>query len=793
MRRAALPKDRAVQAAGGVSALFVVVAAGWLAGLLRVNDQWLSLTYPRPRGAAVLTRVAVGIPVLGVGVLLLAERSARRYGSVLLVAGALWLLPSAVAQLLGIADLGTTGAVVSLLLAAAKMACRPLTVLLLPLWLFPRGARRRWQWWVMSAGASAYWLGYAVLWVISEPLVGTVPNPAFDTGCGQWAFEHLGTYAEAEPWVLRTVAFAVTAALCWHATVSHGAERRDWALLAAAYPACVSLLLTEWGEGVPTIVARTLGSAVWAAAICLGVARTGIWRLDRSTSHRLARAFVLTSLAAVVVCAVVAVQAGIPSVRSGATTLTAGGALLLGWALRPGARWLTLRVERAFYGPRARPHEAVSALAVRLQQAPHPGEVPQQICRSAVEDLGVSGAAVSVDTRAGPRRLAAAGAPLTGPVQTFVLRHHGRPVGRLEVSRDASGTPAERDSGLLSLLADQAAPALAALGLAEEAQAARERLVLAREQERRRLRREIHDGLGPQLAAVRLRLDIAQTSCAPGHPARAQLREAAETLAEALVEVRRITSGLAPAALADRGLAGAVRDLGHRLGVDGLRVGVASRPLALPPLSPGVETAAYRIAAESLTNAVRHARARQVHIELTAGSDTLQVKVTDDGSGLRETAVPGIGLASVTERAEEIGGSCTVTGSATGTVVHAVLPLAGPGEHGNPEAHRGTATGHETCAAPRPLPPPSPPPSPPPLPPEPPRPAPAPALPRAPGASADAGERPAVDAPRRAPMTPADTPVRRAPAADDTERPGGHPWEPMSPHHMERGRRDGDR
>ncbi|WP_055557953.1 ATP-binding protein [Streptomyces sp. NBRC 110028] len=691
-----------MQAAGGVSALFVVVLAGWLAGLLRVNDQWLALSSTRLRGTTALTSVAVGVPVLGVGVLLLAERSARRYGGVLLVAGALWLLPSAVADLLGPAGLGPAGAAVSLLLAVAGMVCRPLTVLLLPLWLFPRGARRRRPWWAMSAAASAYWLGYAVLWLISEPRVGAVTNPAFHTAGGQWAFDHLDTYAEAEPWVLRTVAVAVTTALCCRAAVTAGAERRDWALLAAAYPACVSLLLSEWGEGMPTIAARTLGSAVWAAAICLGVARTGIWRLDRSTSHRLARAFVLTSLAAVVVCAAVAVQAGLPSVRNGTTVTAVGGALLLGWAVRPAARWLTLRVERAFYGPRARPHEAVSALAVRLQQAPHPGEVPQQICRSAVEDLGVSGAAVSVDTRAGPRRLAAAGAPLTGRVQTYPLRHHGRTVGRLEVSRDGSGTPAERDSGLLSLLADQAAPALAALRLAEEAQAARERLVLAREQERRRLRREIHDGLGPQLAAVRLRLDIAQTSCPPGHPARVQLCEAAETLAEALVEVRRITAGLAPAALAERGLAGAVRDLARRLGVDGLRVSVASRPAVLPPLSPGVETAAYRIAAESLTNAVRHARARQVRVELVTDPDTfetLDIMITDDGSGLPETAVRGVGLASVRERAEEIGGSCSVTGSATGTVVHAVLPLTGPGEpgeHDDPEEHL-EHTGCRSC------------------------------------------------------------------------------------------------
>ncbi|MGO4428994.1 histidine kinase, partial [Streptomyces sp. MCAF7] len=162
----------------------------------------------------------------------------------------------------------------------------------------------------MSVGASAYWLGYAALWLVSEPMVGSAGNPFFATDFGQWAFGHLEHYAKAEEWVLRAVAAVVTGSLCCRAAVARSAERRNWALLAAAYPACVFLLLSEWAEGMPTIVARTVGSAVWAAAICLGVARTGIWRLDRVTSHRLARAFVLTSLVAVVVCAVVAVQAG---------------------------------------------------------------------------------------------------------------------------------------------------------------------------------------------------------------------------------------------------------------------------------------------------------------------------------------------------------------------------------------------------------------------------------------------------------------------------------------------------
>ena len=108
---------------------------------------------------------------------------------------------------------------------------------------------------------------------------------------------------------------AVTAALCCappSPAAPSGATGRCWP--PPTRPASRSCL-SEWGEGVPTSRPALVGSAVWAAAICLGVSRTGIWRLDRSTSHRLARAFVLTSLAAVVVCAVVAVQAGLPSVR----------------------------------------------------------------------------------------------------------------------------------------------------------------------------------------------------------------------------------------------------------------------------------------------------------------------------------------------------------------------------------------------------------------------------------------------------------------------------------------------
>ncbi|MFD0385423.1 sensor histidine kinase [Streptomyces stramineus] len=144
--------------------------------------------------------------------------------------------------------------------------------------------------------------------------------------------------------------------------------------------------------------------------------------------------------------------------------------------------------------------------------------------------------------------------------------------------------------------------------------------------------------------------------------------------------MRRITAGLTPAALVEHGLLDATRTLAHRLSTDDVRVRVTGPPAPLPALAPGVETAAYRIAAEAVTNAARHARAHRVEVAFAATPTALTVTVTDDGRGFDAAAVPGTGLASVGERAEEIGGTSTITSGPDGTTVTATLPITpGPG------------------------------------------------------------------------------------------------------------------
>ncbi|MDP9431041.1 MAG: sensor histidine kinase [Actinomycetota bacterium] len=213
-----------------------------------------------------------------------------------------------------------------------------------------------------------------------------------------------------------------------------------------------------------------------------------------------------------------------------------------------------------------------------------------------------------------------------------------------------------------------------------ELQASREQLVAAREEERRRLRRDLHDGLGPSLGAVVLRIDTARNLAAtrPEESDRL-LRQVRDDVSAALVDVRRLVHDLRPTALDDLGLAGAVRQQAERLLAPRVEVAVEAGDVA--DLPAAVEVAAYRIASEALVNVAKHASATRVRV--TPGRDdggALVVTVADDGGGIAPGAPAGVGLVSLRERAAELGGRCSVECPATGgTVVRAVLPADGGG------------------------------------------------------------------------------------------------------------------
>jgi two-component system, NarL family, sensor kinase len=191
------------------------------------------------------------------------------------------------------------------------------------------------------------------------------------------------------------------------------------------------------------------------------------------------------------------------------------------------------------------------------------------------------------------------------------------------------------------------------------------------------LRRDLHDGVGAALAGVRLQLDAARDLVEDERAARI-LSAAVAGVAEAVSDVRRITEDLRPPALDELGLAASLTALGDRLRTPALDVTV--RVPELPALPAATEVAAYRVAAEALANAARHSGASSVELDVAVPDGALTLRVRDDGRGVDEGSAAarkrggGLGLGSMRQRAEEIGGTWDLTSSAEGTTVRAVLP-----------------------------------------------------------------------------------------------------------------------
>ncbi|MGY1754763.1 histidine kinase [Blastococcus sp. SYSU D01042] len=337
-------------------------------------------------------------------------------------------------------------------------------------------------------------------------------------------------------------------------------------------------------------------------------------------------------------------------------------------------------VRRWVLGEREDPYRVVSGLAERLERSDGADQQLMAVAGAVAEAFRSPYVGVEVTSVDGERVLAEHG-ERPDAVRALPIAYRGEPVGRLLLPRHGvRAALLTRDERLLADVVRQAAAAARASSLAAQLQAGREQLVAAREEERRRLRRDLHDGLGPSLGAVVLRIDTAR-NLAADRPEEADrvLRRARDDVAAALADVRRLVHDLRPPALDDLGLAGAVRSQAERVLPPVLTAAVVADELG--DLPAAVEVAAYRIASEALVNVARHAHASRVDVSLARDGGALVVAVADDGVGIAADAPAGVGLVSLRERAAELGGSCTVECPPDGgTVVRAVLPAGGAGD-----------------------------------------------------------------------------------------------------------------
>lgn len=358
---------------------------------------------------------------------------------------------------------------------------------------------------------------------------------------------------------------------------------------------------------------------------------------------------------------------------------------LIAVLFQPLRNWLQRSANRLLYGLRDEPYVVLAGLGQRLKATLDSEAVLPAIVSTIQEALKLSYAAIEVKEGA-VATLAASIGPL--PAQGTLrlpLTYQSEPVGTLLIApRRHDDALTVADLRLLDDLTLQIGVAVHTVrltsdlqDLTRDLQRSREKLVSAREEERRRLRRDLHDGLGPMLSAVMLKVGLVRTLYQRDPVVTDGLLRQLESEIELIIaDIRRLVYNLRPPALDELGLSGAVREYAARLGGEGQALKVTvEMPPALPHLPAAVEVAAYRIVQEAVTNVLRHAHAHTCRVRLLADV-SLQIEIEDDGVGLDAAHATGVGLISMRERAEELGGSFTLKQiQPCGTAIIAHLPL----------------------------------------------------------------------------------------------------------------------
>ncbi len=444
-----------------------------------------------------------------------------------------------------------------------------------------------------------------------------------------------------------------------------------------------------WAVWPDNPLAMEVGIVAQAATIVNIVIATGIailryrlWDIDIVIN----RTLVYGSLTALIVAMYVLI------VGSAGALLQTGGSLLVSLfatgivatSFQPLRERLQRRVNRLMFGERDDPYAVLGRLSQRLEVVVASQSVLPTIVETVAEALKLPYAAIALKegdslktaaeyTRAStsaPERKAA------GELEILPLVYQLETMGQLILAPRAPGEQfSQTDRRLLETIARQAGIAAYNVRLTQDLQRSRERLVTTREEERRRLRRDLHDGLGPVLASMSFKLDAIHNLIENDpQTARNTVTDLKAQVQSALDDIRRIAYDLRPPALDELGLVGALREQISAYNQSSTLQVALEAPQNIPQLRAAVEVAAFRIAMEAMTNVARHANARHCQVRLSVG-DTLFLEIGDDGRGISGKARAGVGLSSMRERAEELGGTCAVeTQPEQGTRVLVQLP-----------------------------------------------------------------------------------------------------------------------
>lgn len=536
--------------------------------------------------------------------------------------------------------------------------CLPLALLLFPT---GRPLSRTWRWVVIAVAATgplfAIYMGAAP----GPTELGFPPPyltlPFYDDLGWLWRLVEI-----------RTLLAMLLAAVSLVLRYRRGTETERRQLLWLVLATLVAVLATiPWGlvAGTPVFVLFTI--ALIPIAVALGIVRYQLFDIRFAVS----RALAWLLLAIVVVAGYVVLVALLDRLVSAQLGRSAFATVVLVLAAAPLLPRLTRLTSRLVYGERHSAARAASQLGERLAQ---PGAGLVGLAEAVREALRLPYVAITgLDDI-----VAAAGAP-SGAVEHRPLIYDGRDVGELVVGlRRGERRLGSADGKIVALLAGPIAAAVHATALAAELQGARERLVAGREAERRRVRRDLHDGLGPTLTGLAFAADAATNQVRTNPDAAlALLADLRREIRGALADVRRLVDDLRPDAVDEFGLVGAlqrrVEQLSRRTDGHALQIRL-DLPASVPELPAAVEVATYRIATEALNNVARHSTATSALVQIRCG-ERLELAVLDNGRAASPWS-PGVGLQAMQERAAELGGVLDAGPTAEGGRVLAAIPVA---------------------------------------------------------------------------------------------------------------------
>jgi two-component system, NarL family, sensor kinase len=623
-----------------------------LAGVAIVGALLVGLDRETLWSSFLITNTAIGLSAAPCGLLIARAKPDNPIGWLFLIMGIAPLLTAATAPLMIYGAAHDWPQFALRLLVTIYMfswswgifCCLPLI-----LQLFPTGKPLSRRWAVLC------WLTVANA-ALGNMFVG--PTPEYGASsflvAPWWAVTEGISAQVAQPVVLASVASLVVRFIRGTETVR---QQVLWLLVAVILVILINAPTWFTMPSGQTIV-LLLSFPLIPAAVTVAVLRHGLYDV-RIVLSRVVVYAVLTA-------GVIAIYVGLVAVLDrvlrgiGAPVIAA---LAIALAFNPVRVRLQRLVDRAVYGTRRDPVAAVSAVGQRLA-----GDDLGGVADALRESLRLSYVAVERKDAS----IVESGEQ-AATLQTWPLSYDAEPLGRLFVGpRHGERQLSRSDQKIIDLLAAPLAIVLHAQALTEDLRVSRERVIDAAEEERNRLRRELHDSLGPLLTGAAFKADgIALAAQSRPERAESLAIELADQLRQSVEGVRQLAYGLRPAALDELGLVGALREEGSRYGP--VKV-IIQAPESMPALPSSVEVAAYRIAAEALTNVVRHSDAKLASVQLTTDDGTLEMIITDDGSSTAPWS-PGLGLASIQTRASEVGGACEAGPTAEGGRVVAVLPL----------------------------------------------------------------------------------------------------------------------